>query len=100
MRMIASIALFLSAFALADLPEFASPFYIQADGRDIDIKDSMVDPTVADLDGDGIKDLLVGTRDYGRIYCYHNDGTNANPVFTYSGYLKTADGRIICMASG
>ena len=38
-------------------------------------------PQFADYDGDGDRDLLVGTSE-GKLYLYRNDGPVADPVFT------------------
>jgi hypothetical protein len=38
-------------------------------------------PTVADWDGDGKKDLIVGQYNGGNIWVFVNKGTDANPSF-------------------
>lgn len=58
---------------------------LEADGVPIG-EDPYVAPSVADWDGDGAKDLLVGTY-HGRVRWYRNVGSNAAPVFTDGGYL-------------
>lgn len=45
-------------------------------------------PVVADLDGDGLKDLIVG-QITGPPYFYENQGTNASPLFSGYDVLKT-----------
>jgi FG-GAP-like repeat len=52
-------------------------------------------PCVADWNGDGRKDLLVGYQPDGQIALYLNQGTDAQPCFTNFTVLKTADGTII-----
>jgi len=52
-------------------------------------------PCVADWNGDGKKDLLVGFQNLGEIALYLNLGTDAYPCFTNFTVLKTADGQII-----
>jgi len=39
-------------------------------------------PCVADWNGDGRKDLIVGYQSVSKIALYLNSGTDANPVFT------------------
>jgi hypothetical protein len=44
-------------------------------------------PFVADFDGDGIRDLLVGQYEQGRLRIYRNLGTNSQPRFaTYTWF--------------
>ncbi|MCX6641738.1 MAG: VCBS repeat-containing protein [bacterium] len=56
-------------------------------------------PNCGDWDGDGIKDLMVGSYTGGYIYYYHNTGTNLSPVFP-SRVLMTADGATIIVTYG
>lgn len=48
------------------------------------------DPTVADWDGDGLLDLLVGTM-HDAIIWWKNTGTKQSPRFVFRGYVR-ADG--------
>jgi FG-GAP-like repeat len=56
-------------------------------------------PCVADWNGDGRKDLLVGYQTAGKIALYLNTGSDANPVFTTSVNLQ-AGGVDIYLPSG
>ena len=79
-------------------PVFNSIKYVQANSVDLDVSGSPDDrsaPEVADLDGDGLKDLIIGMRT-GMVSFYTNSGTNANPVFT-TGVNLQADGADIKM---
>lgn len=68
----------------------------QADGRDLVVPGVRSSPVVADLDGDGRIDLLVGNTD-GQLLFYRNIGDNTLPVF--SGYtLVTSAGAPIDLA--
>ncbi len=71
-----------TAAAFAELPTFASPFYVQANGVDLVVSSSIPDPCVVDWDGDGLKDLVIGHFSGGNVRFYPNSGTNAAPVFT------------------
>jgi hypothetical protein len=68
--------------------EFTDYTSVQADGADIKHYRCMI--TVADLNKDGKKDLLVGDGT-DKIYFYENKGTNADPQLTSKVALK-ADG--------
>jgi hypothetical protein len=45
-------------------------------------------PAIADFNGDAVKDLISGEMN-GKVYYYHNSGTNANPVLAAGVYLQT-----------
>ncbi len=62
--------------------DLAPPVHVQAAGQPIDV--AIVGhsaPFYGDVDGDGIKDLLVGQFDDGRLRIYRNLGTNSSPRF-------------------
>lgn len=63
---------------------------ITAGGVGIDLGSYAI-PCVADWNGDGCKDLLVGYRDDDKIALFLNSGTDNDPVFTQSSRLQ-ADG--------
>ncbi len=56
-------------------------------------------PCVADWNGDGKKDLLLGYFYEGWIYLYINSGTDSVPVFSSEQILK-ADGSTISVGYG
>lgn len=99
MRIASLLLAFICFTALSDLPEFSSPFFVQANGTDLVVDGSVPDPYVADWDGDGVKDLIVGQFSQGKIRLYLNSGTNASPVFTTYSFLQ-ADGSDITMSYG
>lgn len=49
-------------------------------------------PFYGDLDGDGLKDLLVGEYFEGRVRVYKNVGTNQNPRFDDFDWIRTTGG--------
>lgn len=55
--------------------------------------DMYPDPAFADLDGDGLKDLILGSRS-GNIYFFHNNGTESEPSFSSFSFLTYGDKRI------
>jgi len=60
--------------------ELAPPVRIEAAGKPIDTGGlGHAAPCVADIDGDGIQDLLVGQFSGGSLWVYRNEGTNAQP---------------------
>jgi hypothetical protein len=68
-----------------------------AAGQPIDVQlDGHSAPFVGDFDGDGVKDLLVGQFQDGKLRIYRNLGTNARPRFkTYTWFQDGAEtGRV------
>jgi hypothetical protein len=55
------------------------PVPIEADGKGIKSDVYSFVPFLGDLDGDGRNDLLLGTRDKGRLLVYRNEGDNKRP---------------------
>ena len=86
----------------AAAPELLPGVKLQADGQDID--DHSIGhfvPTVADWNGDGKKDLIVGsfTGDPGNVRLYLNIGTDADPKFGKPTFLE-ANGQPIKLTGG
>jgi hypothetical protein len=72
----------LICFAFAGAAELAPPVPLTAGDRPIDVEHSgHAAPFVADLDGRGRQDLLVGELFDGRLRIYRNAGTDAEPRF-------------------
>jgi hypothetical protein len=58
------------------------PVQVQAASRPIDVeRDGHSAPFLADFDGDGVRDLLVGQFHEGGLRVYRNVGTNREPKF-------------------
>jgi FG-GAP-like repeat len=71
-------------------PEFRYGQYVFADGNPLDAGEGSA-PQVVDWDGDGVKDLLVGTH-WNRLLFYRNAGSDRERRFEYRGPV-TVDGR-------
>lgn len=75
--------------AVADL---APAVKIEAAGEPIDVEVGHAAPFYADIDGDGLKDLLVGQFGGGELRIYKNIGARDEPQFdNYS--IFEADGK-------
>jgi hypothetical protein len=80
---------------------FHKPVRLQADGVDIDTGEDWghSGPAFADVDGDGVRDLVVGDFS-GKFHFYKNIGTQAEPKFMAHGNLQAGDAdaqvRIFC----
>lgn len=75
---------------------------LQAAGQDIDDKNlGHFVPSVADWNGDGKKDLIVGSFSGtpGNVYLYLNTGTDADPAFGKPAYME-ANGQPIKLTGG
>ncbi|MCI0513895.1 T9SS type A sorting domain-containing protein, partial [candidate division KSB1 bacterium] len=86
------VALFINQKTNAE-PAFNQVQYVKANGVDLDVSNSYFDrcaPEIADLNGDGLQDLILGQQD-GSVVFYANSGSQANPVFTTSVPLKAGN---------
>ena len=72
-------------------PEVNPPVRLEADGKPIDIGSlssiAHAGPCIADVDGDGDRDLLVGDFP-GHFWYFENKGDDATPVYTSQGMLQ------------
>ncbi len=96
---LASIGVFIAAriqegFKIAAVrtsPDLSPPVRLEADGEPINIgKVSSIahaGPWIADVDGDGDRDLLVGGFP-GYFWLFENRGTEEKPVYTFKGALQ------------
>src|SRR5262245_45395050 len=86
-----TMALFAVGPPVADARgEFLPPVRLEAAGKPIDTDVGHAAPCVADFDGDGVKDLLVGQFGDGILWFYKNVGTDKNPK--YAAGVKFKDG--------
>lgn len=71
------------------LPAFAAEIQIQDNGQPLTAENYSV-PSMADWDGDGVFDLIVGqeTPEGGKIRVYLNQGTATAPQFDGFSYVK------------
>lgn len=60
---------------------FEDPVRLKAGGEFIDVEIGHAAPLVADMNGDGLKDLLVGQLGGGKLWIFPNEGSNAEPKF-------------------
>ena len=61
--------------------ELAPPVRITAGGKPINVDIGHAAPFFADIEGRGVKDLLVGQFGDGKLRIYRNVGTNTEPKF-------------------
>lgn len=76
------------------LPTFAAPVTLQAAGSDLKVDGYSV-PSLADWNGDGLLDLIVGEKTAageGKIRIYGNSGTNPVPVYNAFSYAQSSSG--------
>lgn len=76
--------------------KFATPVRLEAAGKAIDTAVGHAHAIVADFDGDGKNDLLVGQFGEGILWVYKNVGTNKEPKYGAGTQFKEGakDGRV------
>jgi hypothetical protein len=76
--------------------ELAPPVRLEAAGKVIDTDVGHAAPFVGDIDGDGVRDLLVGQFGEGLLWVFRNEGTNDKPKLAAGVKFKEgkADGRV------
>ena len=79
--------------------ELADPVVLEADGQPIDVEVGHAHPFVADFDGDGVRDLLVGQFGNGKLRIYRNAGTDAEPRFEEFTWFR-AGGKLGTIPAG
>lgn len=94
-------SLVLICVAYGNIPMFESPVFVQANGEKIVFK-YFPEPCVADWNGDGKKDLIVGYcyGSSGNVKVFLNSGTNQSPVFTTAFRLEAGGEKISVAGSG
>jgi len=93
------LSVVLAAALPAQSPELRPPVRLEAAGKPIDVDVGHAAPFFADLDGDGLPDLLVGQFGDGKLRFYKNVGTRAAPRFDKHEYVK-AGGKDASVPSG
>lgn len=72
-------------------PDLFPPARLEADGKPIDIGQlsniAHAGPWIADVDGDGDRDLVVGDFP-GYFWLFENEGTEEKPAYTSRGKLQ------------
>jgi hypothetical protein len=68
--------------------ELAPPVKVLADGKPIDVDVGHAAPCVADLNGDGTLNLLVGQFREGKLRAYANTGSKTSPRFDKFSWVE------------
>ena len=87
-----------ATLCMAQLPVYQPFYYQECAGVVIDVGYYGA-PCIADWNGDGNKDMVLGVFGGGNIRFYANENTNDSPVFNSFTTMK-ADGTNITLPSG
>lgn len=98
MKILPILVLVAVGLCLAQAPTYQSFLYMECAGTPIDVGYYGA-PCIADWNGDGNKDMVLGIFTGGNIRFYANENTNDSPVFNSYTALK-ADGTTITLPSG
>ena len=87
-----AVALVAAAAAVGQGAGLKAPFRVEADGKPIDVEVGHAAPWLHDMDGDGVRDLLVGQFGEGKLRLYRNHGTATAPKFKDFAFVQSEGG--------
>ncbi|MCD4708479.1 MAG: hypothetical protein K8S62_12175 [Candidatus Sabulitectum sp.] len=98
MKIIPILLVLAAGLCMAQAPAYQSFLYMECAGNPIDVGNYGA-PCIADWNGDGEKDMILGIFSNGNIRFYGNVNTNDSPVFNSYTTMK-ADGITITLPYG
>ena len=90
------IRVYLDASKTAGEYDFRSAATLAVGTSDLVVESGCSTPTIADVDGDGVFDLVSGNAS-GAMFVYRNAGTNASPKFEKPTPLLDASGETVTL---
>ncbi len=72
--------------------EFHEPELLKAGDQPIAVESpGYACPTFVDIDGDDLKDLVVGQFKSGKMHAFKNTGSNEAPAFAQGDWIRVGD---------